>query len=199
MANVKYLTSELAKIPVDKREVLRYMGAKESTDELAALIDECIAEAVGAISAKLCFDEYAVSIDESEVDIDFCKVKSKDFAKNLNGTNKAVVFAATVGLGIDRLISKYSRLSPSKALCIGAIGNERVEALCNLFCDELKEKYKKTHPRYSAGYGDLYLSVQRDIFKALDCTKNIGISLSDSLLMTPTKSVTAIVGIESGD
>lgn len=199
MANVKYLTAELAGIPVDKREVLRYMGANGNCDELMDLVDECIAETESVIGAKLCFDEYEVSVGGSSVDLGFCKVESKDLAKNLNGCEKAVVFAATVGIGLDRLIAKYSRLSPAKALCIGAIGNERVEALCELFCDEIKEIYKKTHPRYSAGYGDLDLSTQRDLFKALDCTKNIGISLSDSLLMTPTKSVTAIVGIESGD
>lgn len=199
MAYVKYLSAELAKIPVDEREVLRYMGAKESADELLTLIDECVAETADVISAKLCFDEYRIETEKNTVDLGFCKAQSKDLAKNLNGCEKAVVFAATVGLGIDRLIAKYSRLSPARALCIGAIGNERVEALCDMFCTELKEKYKHTHQRYSAGYGDLDLSLQRDIFKTLDCTKNIGISLSDSLLMTPTKSVTAIVGIESGD
>ena len=199
MAYIKYLSAELAKIPVDKREVLRYMGAKESTYELLALIDECIAETADAIAAKLCFDEYRIGIEKNTLDLGFSKVQSDDLAKNLNGCEKAVVFAATVGLGIDRLIAKYTRLSPARALCIGAIGNERVEALCDKFCAELKEKYKYTHTRYSAGYGDLDLSLQRDIFKTLDCTKNIGISLSDSLLMTPTKSVTAIVGIESGD
>ena len=199
MVYVKHLSSDLAMIPVNKCEVLRYMGAKASTDELDRLVCECIAETAGAISAKLCFAEYALSINGNSVDLEFCKVESNDLAKNLSGCNRAVVFAATVGIGLDRLIAKYSRLSPARALCVGAIGNERVEALCDLFCKELKDKYKKTHPRYSAGYGDLDLSVQRDVFKALGCTQNIGISLSDSLLMTPTKSVTAIVGIESGD
>ena len=54
---------------------------------------------------------------------------------------------------------------------------------------------KRTRPRFSAGYGDLPLGVQREIFAALDCPKHIGLTLNDSLLMSPTKSVTAIVGI----
>lgn len=50
-------------------------------------------------------------------------------------------------------------------------------------------------PRFSPGYGDLPLSAQREIFAVLDCGKRIGLMLNDSLLMSPSKSVTAFVGI----
>ena len=199
MAYTEYHNVELDKIPVNKREVLRYMGAKDASDELMRIIDECIVESSDALGAKLCFDEYEISISGDTVDLGFCRVESGDLSKNLKGAEKAVVFCATVGFGMDRLIARYSRLSPVKALCLGAIGNERVEALCDLFCEELKERYKNVSPRFSPGYGDLSLQHQKDIFKALDCTKNLGIALSDRLLMTPSKSVTAIVGIESGE
>ena len=49
-------------------------------------------------------------------------------------------------------------------------------------------------PRFSPGYGDLSLEVQKEIFSLLDCPRKIGVSLGDSLLMTPSKSVTAIIG-----
>ena len=50
-------------------------------------------------------------------------------------------------------------------------------------------------PRFSPGYGDLPLEMQRDIFRVLDCSRKIGLTLNESLLMSPSKSVTAIVGI----
>ena len=50
-------------------------------------------------------------------------------------------------------------------------------------------------PRFSPGYGDLPLSLQRDIFRVLDCPRKIGLTLNESLLMSPSKSVTAIVGL----
>ena len=50
-------------------------------------------------------------------------------------------------------------------------------------------------PRFSPGYGDLPLALQADVFWALDCTSKIGVSLSESLIMSPQKSVTAIIGI----
>ena len=54
---------------------------------------------------------------------------------------------------------------------------------------------KSIRPRFSAGYGDLDVSFQKEIFGVLDCHKKIGLTLNDSMLMSPTKSVTAIVGI----
>ena len=38
--------------------------------------------------------------------------------------------------------------------------------------------------------------MQRDVMEALDCAQTLGITLSDSLLMTPSKSVTAIIGMK---
>ncbi|MBR5296236.1 MAG: Vitamin B12 dependent methionine synthase activation subunit, partial [Clostridia bacterium] len=99
-----------------------------------------------------------------------------------------------IGIGLDRLIAKYSRISPSKAILFQGIGSERVEALCDTFCNTFKEK-SKTFPRFSPGYGDLSLEVQKDVFSLLNCSKNTGIFLNDNLLMTPTKSVTAFMGI----
>jgi len=49
--------------------------------------------------------------------------------------------------------------------------------------------------RFSPGYGDLPLAVQRDFLAALDATRQLGITLTPSNLMVPTKSVTAIVGV----
>jgi cobalamin-dependent methionine synthase I len=108
-----------------------------------------------------------------------------------------LVFAATVGVGVDRAIAKYSRIAPSKAFMLSALGAERIEALCDAFCREYAfEKNVALTPRFSSGYGDCPLDVQRQIFYLLDCPKNIGLTLNDSMLMSPTKSVTAFVGIK---
>ena len=80
-----------------------------------------------------------------------------------------------------------------------ALGSERVESLCNAFNKDIATKMslenKTLAPRFSPGYGDLPLSLQTDIFKALNCTSKIGINLNSNLFMTPSKSVTAIIGI----
>ena len=121
---------------------------------------------------------------------------SKALRKNLEGCERAVVFAATLGLDMDRLIAKYAGVKTAKALLFQAIGTERIEALCDVFCEDLQREYAQVKQRFSAGYGDFSISAQKEIFTMLDCSRQIGLTLNDSLLMSPTKSVTAIVGVK---
>lgn len=187
---------------IDRKEVLRYMGAATADDATAELINECEKECEDAFSYLVCFDVFNIKTTDKTVDFTAFEVQSGDLAKNLNGCNTAVIFAATVGPQIDRLIKKYSSISPAKALCLQAFGNERIEALCDTFNKQITEcqaaEGYATRPRFSAGYGDFELSCQRDIFKVLCCEKQIGVTLNDSLLMTPQKSVTAVIGIKEG-
>lgn len=185
--------------PIDRAEILRYMGAKEPTDEVNELLDACLVEARDCFSYRVCYREFALCVDEDGIDLSFARVKSRSLQKNLFGCENILLFAATVGLEIDRLIAKYSRMLPSKALCMQAFGAERIEALCNAFCKEMNGQKawrgEVLRPRFSPGYGDLPLELQKDIFRVLDCPRKIGLTLGESLLMSPTKSVTAIVGV----
>ena len=175
-----------------RSEILRYAGTSRADEKLSELISECIAEAADVLSYKVCYTELSLAINGDECDLSLFKVKSKNLAKSLCGAKSVIVFAATVGFGIDRLIAKYSRLSPAKALIFQAIGAERIEALCDTFC---KDGICGVHtPRFSPGYGDLSIEVQRDIFAILGAQKRLGLSLNESLLMSPSKSVTAFIG-----
>lgn len=184
--------------PVDKGEVLRYMGVKTPDEQLLSLVDECINELEANLSFKVCFFETDVSFCDNSIDFCFCKTISESLKRNLYDCKKAVIFAATVGVGVDMLCTKYSKITPSKAVVFHALGTERVEALCDMFNDEIKLKATEqnlfTKPRFSPGYGDLSLEIQKDLFNVLSPQK-IGITLNDNLMMSPSKSVTAIIGI----
>ena len=179
----------------NKKEILRYAGVKGNISEINALLEECIKELDGKLTYKVCYSEYPVKILSNNIDLTFTTVKSNDLVKNLKSCNSFILFAATVGLGVDRLIAKYNAISPTKALIFQAIGAERIESLCDLFNNDVKKEHKAVRPRFSAGYGDLSIEIQKDIFTTLNCSKNIGVTLNESLLMSPSKSVTAIIGI----
>ena len=190
--------------PWDLGEILRYCGAGgEGGKALSSLMEECIREAETGLHYRVCFRELTVSCKGDQLDMEFAQISSENLRNNLSGCKRAVVFAATVGLELDRLIVRYSRLSPTKAVLLQAIGAQRIESLCDAFCEELREaallKGEDTAPRFSPGYGDLPLSLQRDIFRVLDCERKIGLTLNESLLMSPTKSVTAFVGLRKGE
>ena len=184
---------------VNEREILRYAGAGKSADELLPLLRECLREIEGRLAYRVCYREFDISFRDGVIDLGFTVTDSRDLAKNLSRCKKIVVFAATVGVEMDRLIARYSSNSPARAVMLQAIGNERVESLCNTFNKEIAERYaaegNRTRPRFSAGYGDLPLSIQTDIFATLDCPRKIGVTLNQSLFMSPSKSVTAIIGI----
>ena len=135
-----------------------------------------------------------ISLDENsgDIDLEHIKVRSCDLARNLSGCGRVIVFAATIGPGIDRLIKKYTNLDPVKALFMQAIGAERAETMCNLFCQTFPEKLR---PRFSPGFGDLALSVQPEVLRLTNATKNLAITLDAGFLMSPTKSVTAFAGV----
>lgn len=182
----------------DRKEICRYAGVKKLTDDIRPTLENCI-DMCRELTGRVCYCETPISVGDGRVDFGFAKVQSEGLCKNLDGCEGAIIFAATVGVEIDRLISKYSSLSPSRAVILQAIGAERIEALCDCFCEMQKSEKQKlgktVRPRFSPGYGDLSLEFQRDIFLNLDCFRKIGLSLSDRLLMSPSKSVTAIVGI----
>lgn len=193
------IIKEYAAPPINRREILRYMGCRQSSPEVDELIERALLLCDGKLAYKVCFAEFDLRIDGDICDLTFAKVKSRDLSKCLAGCEKVIVFGATVGLELDRLILRYGKAQPSLSVSLQAIGAERIEALCDEFCIELKQKYaaegKYLRPRFSAGYGDLPLEFQREIFASLLCEKQIGLTLNDSLIMSPTKSVTAIIGI----
>ena len=182
---------------IDINEVLRYACSSSKDKVSEQLAAEAISIAKDSFSYSVCYAELPFVTDGKVSDFSVFRVESEKLSKCLYGSSKVLLFAATVGIGVDRLIAKYLRLSPAKALMLGALGAERIEALCNTFCAEYKtENCVSLTPRFSAGYGDCPLDVQREIFAILDCSKNIGLTLNDSMLMSPTKSVTAFVGIK---
>jgi cobalamin-dependent methionine synthase I len=76
------------------------------------------------------------------------------------------------------------------------MGAALIEQWCDIIHKDFQDKLGANTFRFSCGYGDLPLTLQRDIFAALNVNKNIGVSLSDNCFMTPSKSVTAIIGIK---
>ena len=136
-------------------------------------------------------------IGEEICDFGAFSLTSRDLAAHLRGCKRVILFAATIGATIDREILKQSRLSPHRALALQQEGTARIETWCNSLCAELENSIgSRLRRRYSPGYGDLALEVQREVFRVLGPASRIGLCLSDSCVMTPTKSVTAFLGVE---
>lgn len=182
----------------NRREIMRYARIRGADDSFDDLIDTCIAEAEPVLSYRVCYTYLDVK-DTDGLMLGNIPAESTTIRKAIRGADTVLLFATTVGAPFDRLIHRYSALEPSKALILQAIGAERVESLCGAFSKEINTELcksgKQLTPRVSPGYGDIPLSMQRDIFAVLDCPRKIGLTLDESLLMSPSKSVTALCGV----
>ena len=192
------------KYVIPEKEVKRYLGAvrkTEITDEVESMMRECIGDVFEVSGFRSCYVRVPIEINDTDViNFSFFKTQSHDLAKNLAGCSEAVIFAATVGSGVDRLIRRAELLSPVKLAFYQAAGAADVENYCNDLNRRIDEMMAaegyKGHWRFSPGYGDLSITNQRYIIDELQCTSKIGITLTQQYMMMPSKSVTAIIGYE---
>ena len=112
---------------------------------------------------------------------------------------EVVFLCGTIGAEFDAWQRRLSVTSAADALLSQQIGLAAVEKVM----DELESKAKaqvevegrKLLPRKSPGYGDLPIELSRTILAELDAPRKIGVSITDSNLLVPSKSVTAICEI----
>lgn len=186
---------------VDRQEIYRYLGygRQQPDGAVAAMAEEAVAMLMEQTSPKSLWRAYPLKLgDEGLVDGGCFQTRSRNLSKNLADCSQVIVLAATLGTGADHLIQRYSRLEMSRALVLQAASAAMIEAYCNEICRDLKVSWEEQgwylRPRFSPGYGDFSLECQTALLEALEAGKRIGIKLTDSLLMMPSKSVTAVIG-----
>ena len=194
MTPVVISIADKAEIPVNVSEALRYLGVKTKDSLTELLVDECIKEIYKVAEPKAVYCETEITVDNDTVDFGFMRVKSEKLAKNLCGCYKAYVFCATLGIGVDRQFERLNRVSPAKAAVFSAVGSSLVEEFCD-YVNETIVGEEVSKPRFSCGYGDFSLTHQSDILNILEAGKRLGVFLTESYMMVPVKTVTAVIGI----
>lgn len=189
-------------LDISRRDIARHLGYKrpQDLDDITATrIEECVKEVTDVAEYQSIHHTFPIIWEEELCEFAGIKIHSKDLLKNLKGCSEAIMLAVTIGPAVDRLIRRAEVTDVSKAVILQAVGAEVVEAWCNKVNLDIKNdmaaKGCSTKPRFSPGYGDLPLELQQEFEQVLQMRKNIGISLSDSNIMTPSKSITAVIGI----
>ena len=191
---------------LDRKEVLRYLGyrGQEVTPELDARLDAAIASCLAIGRARASIAVYDVAGRE-ELPDGTPQVTLTDTALTLVGTSmqrhmrgarKVGVLAVTIGMGVERELKRLSLTDHLDQVLFDAAATTMVEraAEATLVGMAAREGLY-TNFRFSPGYGDMPMQTQPVLLDALDARRRLGITLSPTLLMTPTKSVTAVVGM----
>lgn len=188
-----HVHNEPIEMPLD--EVLRYMGCNSvAPSEIFALATRAIDILQRHIRPKACYRIIDnPGAEDNVLDFGCMQIESEGLLAHLANSAQVCVFAATVGIEVDRLILRYSQSEPSLALALQSAGAAAIESYCDILCRDVLHTNAQ---RYSAGYGDLPLTAQKSIFSFLDCTRSIGLTLTDGCMMMPSKSVTAFVAIQ---
>ena len=190
------LTVTLPPPPFDAAEALRYARAGRGDTATEALLCDAYREAEGQLTYSVVYRILDVTAEGDAVAVGPIQATSRTLSGALSASRRAILLAATVGARFDRLLLREGRLSPARALLLEAIGAERIEALLDAFAAHMGDALgARLSRRVSPGYGDLPLTLQKEIFPLLDCERRLGLTLSDTLLMSPKKSVTALCGI----
>ncbi len=187
---------------ISRREVYRYMGlqGQEPDEELQRMTEACIQELYKAAEPKYIYGFYPLErISDSELDFGFMQAVSANLAKNLQDCEQAAVMAATLGAGVDRLLHRYEVTAIARCVILQAAAAALIESVCDVCQEEIagvvKEKGYFLRPRFSPGYGDFDIGYQRKVIDVLQAPKRIGLTLTDSYMMVPAKSVTAVIGL----
>lgn len=186
---------------VDRCEVKRYLGIKQNEidQQLHDLIEQAIERVATAASPRFIKREMPLVCDENGVAVSGHYFEGTALLRHLNGCDKVLLFAATMGSGVDRLLSRDSLTSPSLAVAQQAAAAAMIEQYADDVCRMLEMPYRQNglsfRPRFSPGYADFSLDAQPIILSLLDAQKRIGLTLTDSGMLAPMKSITAVIGV----
>lgn len=115
----------------------------------------------------------------------------------LEDCDQAALLLCTLGAGFEARLRAAQVRDMARAAMLDACGSAWVESGCDAAQDELRARFPGRHltDRFSPGYGDLPLELQRAVCAALDGGRRLGVQVTESCLMNPTKSVTAVIGL----
>jgi hypothetical protein len=191
------------RFPIDKDEVLRYLGYRnQNLDEVTDnLINECMEEIRGLIREKHIYRFFDIYNENGNVHLSETNLTltGNDIKNHLGGSESCVLMAVTLGNNVDSKIRYYERKSITRALILDACATTAVEEICDEICEDLEETTNKQNKtltsRYSPGYGDLPIDIQKDFLSVLGAEKAIGLTANSHSILIPRKSVTAIAGV----
>lgn len=190
------------KVPVPVDEVLRRLGKKrkmEVSGELARIVNEEVDACQRLMNPKAVYERFVVT-KEPPATISFRNgfaVLSADLFGWMENCNEIVVLVTTIGREVhERSVELVDAGEVTRAMIVDAIGSETVEELANVVNRIIRDTVRKiTTKRYSPGYGDWDVIDQKALLDLVEAER-IGVTVNESSLMIPEKSISAVIGLQ---
>jgi hypothetical protein len=207
------IVKNLPAVP-EARQVYARMGFKphkaDIPEAMKPLVIEAMAQGRDLVKPIACFCSHRIlwpsgaetrRPERIEIESAFA-IESEKAAVRMAGCSEIYLMAVTIGPELDARVSEISHSGDmTRAFLLNAYGSEAAEALMESLNREIVRQVEaqglSTTKRYSPGYGDWPITAQTDLLGHLGAER-IGISLTESCLMIPEKSVSAIIGVKKG-
>lgn len=176
---------------INRQEAVRYLGDSgvQMNDAMSSLMDICEKELLAAAKPKYLYK--TVILSESGL------VKGNSVTEHLKDCDKGIILCATIGAEVDKLIRTAQITDMAKAVVLDSMASVAVEQVCTRLDDIIAQENPQMYFtwRFSPGYGDYPIELQETFLKLLDAQRKIGLCTNENSILTPTKSVTAIMGL----
>ena len=184
------------------KEAVRYLGyGKHAVDDhTLALVESSFEELEEAAGRRIIYRIFDLDIQENGcIQIGQMNIDSRNLKKNMNGCEKAIVLGATLGARVDMLMRRHSLTDMARVVTLQACATTLLEEYLDEWQRKMEEEMEEEglylRPRFSPGYGDFSIGHQEEILRMLDAAKTIGLTMTAGGMLTPVKSVTAVIGL----
>ena len=180
---------------VKEEDILHYLGSQMMDELLHKQVEEMMTLLNQDVRCQVIYRTLPLENHQCR----YIKLQGKSIQTLLKESHAVIIMAATLGIKTDRRLRALEISDMGKAYVYNACANAMIEAVCDDVNEQLRRQYAKRQAfltdRFSCGYGDLPVSTQKTFLQVVDAERKIGLHVSESCMLVPEKSVTAIIGI----
>lgn len=186
---------------IDIKEVKRYLKSKGASGQ-DSLIEEICKELEAKITPRIIQGEFSIKKTKDGYLIGGTETafKGKLIEKTLRDCDRIILFVITLTTISDNMLREYSAADMAKAVILNASMTAYIEAFADAYQFGLKDRLEKSGKditrRISCGYGDFDIAYQSFIINLLKADKYLGVFCNESNMLTPIKSITALIGVK---
>lgn len=178
-----------------KELTLKYLGyPTNSVDtKIEAIIDQCIEEIQSICQPKFVYKQFTLTHDPLEIKELQLSLSYPELIDLFDSCHSCIIIGCTLGQEIDRYLKYLSKIDMTKMTIFDAVASSYIE--------EASDQYQETlslgeHTfRFCPGYGSVPIELNKTLARILDMSKHIGLTIQDSNILLPQKSMIGMIGI----
>lgn len=178
-----------------RENAFKYLGyqGQLTEDSIVDLVDECLSEIKEMASFKVIYQTFPLSFDPLYIEDANINIHYPNLIELFQNCHDVIIIGCTLGIQIDRKLKYYSHIHLTKMVIFDAVASSYLEECC----DEYENEHiigKRTY-RFCPGYGNVPIELNKSLARVIDCQKKIGLTVQDSHILLPQKSMIGLIGL----